>query len=85
MITGTELSPEERRFRSSIAQLATGTWFLRGTAIEPVRDTAGTPLTPTPAECLMLLARLEAAGLLRLGDWKLASPLISSMLSGCAI
>lgn len=31
MIPGGELSAAERRFRSRIAQLATGDWFLRGT------------------------------------------------------
>ena len=42
MLTRTELSPEERRFRSSIAQLATGTWFLRGT-LNPRSGKCGKP------------------------------------------
>jgi hypothetical protein len=42
MITRTELSASERRFRSRIAQLASGEWFLRGT-LNPRSGKCGKP------------------------------------------
>jgi hypothetical protein len=42
MITRTELSAAERRFRSRIAQLATGDFFLRGT-LNPRSGKCGKP------------------------------------------
>jgi|SRR5215475_3792111 len=42
MITRTDLSAAERRFRSRIAQLATGDWFLRGT-LNPRSGKCGKP------------------------------------------
>lgn len=42
MLTRTDLSAAERRFRSRIAQLATGDWFLRGT-LNPRSGKCGKP------------------------------------------
>ncbi len=42
MLIRTDLSAAERRFRSRIAQLATGDWFLRGT-LNPRSGKCGKP------------------------------------------
>jgi hypothetical protein len=62
MITRTELSASERRFRSRIAQLATGDWFLRGT-LNSRRLTCGKPKCRCAQgslhECLYLVQKQQ--------------------------